>query len=99
MYVLNKLWTGEISPMERMIRPGSAYQKTVAEISTKMDILMEALSPEEKTQVEELEDLKGNLNLLAEEEQFLYGFRMGARMMLDIMGEYKGQFCSLSEIR
>jgi len=26
------------------------------------------------------------------EDAFIYGFRLGARMMMDVVGEYKGQF-------
>ena len=31
------------------------------------------------------------------EDLFLYGFRLGARMILDIIGDYEGQFCSPDE--
>ena len=31
------------------------------------------------------------------EDYFLYGFRLGARMILDIIGDYEGQFCSPGE--
>lgn len=97
MYVLNQLWRGDISPMERPIRRGSEYYKTVVEISKKMDAILEAQAPEERKQMEELESLKSDLSLLAEEDSFLYGFRMGARLMLDVMGDYEGQFCSPGE--
>lgn len=97
MYVLNKLWNGEVSPMERSIRPGSAYHKTVSEICEKTEALLETLPPEAKAKVEVLENLTSRLNLLAEEDMFLYGFRMGARMMLDIVGDYEGQFRDLTQ--
>lgn len=99
MYMLNKLWTGEVSPMERMIRPGSEYHKTLAQFCDKMDAFLETLPPEAKAQAVELENLKCRLNLLEEEDMFLYGFRMGARMMLDILGDDEGQLCSLFETR
>ncbi len=97
MYVLDKLWRGDISPTERMIRPGSEYHKALVKYCDQMDAFLETLSPEAKAQAEALEDLKSDLNLLAEEDMLLYGFRMGAGMMLDIMGEDKGQFRELSE--
>jgi len=97
MYVLEKLWRGEISPMERPLRRGSEYHQKIVEICGKMDALLEALPPAAKAQVEELDDLKTDLSLLAEKDSFLYGFRMGARTMLDILGEYEGQFRDLPE--
>ena len=35
--------------------------------------------------------------LLLNEDYFIYGFRLGARMMLDVVGDYKGQFYSPGE--
>lgn len=99
MHVLNQIWHGEISPMERRIRPGSEYQKALVKYCDKMDAFLEALPPEAKAQAEALEDLKCDLNMLAEEDMFLYGFRLGAGMMLDILEEQEGQFRSLSETR
>lgn len=87
MYVLNKLWNGEISPMERSIRSGSEYHKALVEICEKTEALLEILPPEAKAQMEDLEDLRANLHLLAEADTFVYGFRLGAGMMLDIIGE------------
>ena len=52
------------------------------------------LSPEAKERMEAITDLKHSLSILAEEDVFIYGFRLGARMMLDVMGDYEGQFCS-----
>lgn len=97
MYVLNQLWKGEITPMERTVRRGSEYHQTMVEISKKMEAMLEAQTPEARKQIEDLENLKSDLNLLEEEDIFIYGFRTGARMMLDIMEDYKGQFCYPSE--
>lgn len=97
MYVLNKLWSGEISPMERTIRPGSVYHQTLVEICEKTEALLETLPPKEKIMLEELEDLGSSINMLGEEDSLLYGFRMGARLMLDIIGDYEGQFRELGE--
>lgn len=37
------------------------------------------------------------LTMLSNEDIFIYAFRMGARLMLDVLGEYKGQFYSPGE--
>ena len=97
MYILRELWRGNISPTERFIRKGSDYQKTAKLLSDELDKLRDALSPEAKKQMDSVNDLRTDLTMLAEEDVFIYGFRMGARMMMDIVGEYKGQFYSPSE--
>ena len=92
MYVLDKLWRGEITPSERMVRPGSEYQKTSTQRNAEMNRLLELLSPEAKEQLEVVETLKCDMTMLSEEDAFIYGFQLGARFMLDIMGDHCGQF-------
>ena len=58
---------------------------------------MEMISPEAKVQKEIIDNLQADLTLLQNEDVFIYAFRMGARLMLDVLGEYKGQFYSPGE--
>jgi hypothetical protein len=44
-----------------------------------------------------VERLKHDMNMLSEEDIFIYGFRMGARMILDVVGDHKGQFYEIGE--
>lgn len=97
MYVLDKLWRDGISPSERMVRPGSDYQKASSQRNTEMKRLLELLSPEAKKQLEVVEDLKYDIAMLSEEDVFIHGFLLGARLILDIVGDYHGQFRSTSE--
>ena len=92
MYVLEKLWRDGISPSERLVRPGSDYQKASTQRNTEIKRLLELLSPEAKAQLEVVEDLKYDMTMLSEEDVFIYGFRLGARLMLDIMRDHQGQF-------
>ena len=62
-----------------------------------MDRLMEMISPEAKVQKEIVDNLQTDLTMLSNEVIFIYAFRMGARLMLDVLGEYKGQFYSPGE--
>lgn len=65
--------------------------------SMKMGQFLETLSPEARERLEAINDLKSDLSVMANEDYFLYGFRLGARMILDVIGDYEGQFCSPSE--
>ena len=97
MYVLRDLWRGEISPTDRRVRQGSDYQQRAAEARKQIAEFAATLSPEGKEQMETINDLNHDLSMMAEEDVFIYGFRLGARMMLDVMGSYEGQFCSPTE--
>ena len=97
MYVLRELWRGEVSPTDRRVRQGSEYQQRAAEVRKQMMELTAMLSPEVKERMDTINDLKHDLSMMAEEDVFIYGFRLGARMILDVMGNYEGQFCSPTE--
>ena len=97
MYVLRELWRGEVSPTDRRVRQGSEYQQRAAEVRKQMMELTTMLSPEVKERIDTINDLKHDLSMMAEEDVFIYGFRLGARMILDVMGNYEGQFCSPTE--
>jgi len=92
MYVLKELWRGNIAPAERFVRPGSDYKKASAKFCEEADRFLETLTPEEKKQWEAICDLRSDMTLLAEEDAFVIGFRLGARIMLDVVGAYQGQF-------
>jgi len=97
MYVLKELYRGNISPTERSVRPGSDYKKASLEICKQLDLFLENLTPEEKQQWETIDVLRNNLATMAEEDMFIYGFRLGARMILDVVGEYAGEFTETGE--
>ena len=97
MFVLEELWRGNITPAERFVRSGSEYRKIARKLSDEMDRLMEAISPEVRKQLENIGNLRADMTVLANEDYFIYGFRLGARLILDIVGDYQGQFYSPGE--
>lgn len=92
MYTLDKLWRGEISPMERTVRRGSKYQRTSQKACDEIEAFLAAQPPEVRKRLEAIGDLKSDINMMENEDYFLYGFRLGAGLILDIVGDFKGQF-------
>ena len=97
MYILEKLWRGEISPAERCVRRGSRYQQASTVFCKRMDALLGELPSDVRKRLEELSDLKSEINLMENEDFFIYGFRMGAGMVLDVIGDHKGAFRERAE--
>ena len=97
MYLLDKLWRGDITPSERYIRPDSEFKRKAKEFCDAAERLVEGLSPEGRNHWEDVERLKHDMNMLSEEDIFIYGFRMGARMILDVVCDHKGQFYEIGE--
>lgn len=97
MYELKKLWRGQISPSERRIREDSAYRQVSNRHSKELDVLYKMISPEAIKQYEKVEQLGIDMTNIDEEETFIIGFRMGARMMIDILRDYRGTYYTPAE--
>ncbi len=97
MYVLSDLWYGNITPCERFICSDSEYNKLFHQLCSETELFLSDLSPEKKKHYGELEDLQFRVMKISEEDTFIEGFRMGARMILDVVGEHKRQFKSVGE--
>ena len=64
MYLLDKLWRGDIAPSERYIRPDSEFKRKAKEFCDAAERLVEGLSPEGKQHWEDVERLKHDMNML-----------------------------------
>ncbi len=97
MFFINKLWEWQISPSQKAIRKGSDYHKLLHKITCASSAFEESLDENTKVRFREIEQAQAKLNSIENEETFIEGFRLGAGMVLDILNEYKGQFCPISE--
>ncbi len=92
MYMLKDLWHGNISPSERYICDNSEYKRISNQFYEEVKKFLSDMTPEKEDHYDKLEDLQFKLFDTSEQETFIVGFRLGARMILDVIGEYKGQF-------
>ena len=97
MYVLDKLWRGQISPSERFIYEDSPYHHASRKHSDALNTLYTMLSPDAQRQYEEVEQLAMDMQKIDSEDAFIQGFRLGARLILDAVVDYRGSFYSLAE--
>ena len=97
MYVLHDLWRGNISPIERYIRPGSEYKKYSDKAVNEFEKLLSHLTEEDKQIFDNYNELGMKILSLSEEESFINGFRLGAKIILDVLGEHKGQFGTIGD--
>ena len=97
MFFIDKLWEGQISPSQKAIRKGSDYHKLLHKITCASSAFEENLDENTKIRFREIEQAQAKLNGIENKETFIEGFRLGAGMILDVLNEYKGQFCPISE--
>lgn len=82
--ILSELYHGNIRPAEKEIVPDSDYRQKQLKLMDLAEALEQRLNDEEKKMLDEIMTAWGNLNYLSSEEYFIDGFRLGARIALEI---------------
>lgn len=87
MHILEDLYAGEIHPGERVSKRNGQYAKALDEIIKAGDTLSATFSDEQKNLFESYMDAQREINVLTDVETFIYSFRLGAKIMLDVLTE------------
>ena len=91
MYVLEDLWRECYAPEVKRSRSGSEYHRLTQGLAERRAELLPLLSAEAQSTLERFERTKDTLSAISEEDTFIEGFRLGARVILDVVGDYEGQ--------
>lgn len=91
MMILEELWKGNIAPIERAVLKNSEYQKISHEAIEIMNEFNKELSAKGLAAFDEYCDKKMQLTSISEQDAFIKGVRLGAQLILDILGEYPSQ--------
>ena len=89
MFFLHDLWQGNISPSERSIKSGSEFGKILSQSADLEAKFCKSLNQDQQAAYEELYDKHIRMMAISEEECFIEGFQMGARMILDVLTNYQ----------
>ena len=91
MYILEDLWNGDITPSERVIRTGSQYAQLQKQLVAAEEDFRKELSPDGKAAYDTFCRKQAELSEISECDCFIRGVRVGARLLLDIVGDYPSQ--------
>ena len=97
MFVLDKLWRGELSPSEPCVKYGSEYSEIRHKATNLSSQLASNLPDEEKRIFQEYQELRERMCYISEEDMFVNGFRTGVGLILDAVGTYDSQFVRYHE--
>ena len=97
MSILEELWRGNVTPNERAIKPESEYHNLILAANVEERRLMEYLSADGREVYDSLCRKRSDLAGMSEMDTCIVGFRLGARVMLEVLGEYGGQFPQVTE--
>lgn len=86
MGILEELWYGKINPCERIITPNSEQYRLVKLIVQHEEEMLPTLSEQAKEAYEKLRECRSELTSLIECEAFISGFRLGSKIMIEVMG-------------
>ena len=83
--ILGELWRGNISPQEDSRNNTPEMKQLMDYMARHHDDLLKVLTEEQRDIFERFDDCWSEYASLAEEAIFVYAFRLGASMMLDIL--------------
>lgn len=85
--ILKALYRGQLCPHEAIVPSHPEHQMLVQQIVNETEQWKSKLSEEKFHELEELLDLCDRSAGMYIEEAFLHGFKLGANMLVEIMGE------------
>ena len=85
MNILEEFWYGNIDPAEYDACPSSEYKELIRLISRNEDKLLATMTDEQKEIFSRYSDCVREHQTLAESLLFQNSFRLGARIMLEIL--------------
>ena len=85
MLILEDLYLGDIRPNERGFKRNSQYAKALDELVKVGDALTDGFTEEQKELFEDYMTAQREVTVLTDCETFLYAFRLGAKIMLDVL--------------
>ena len=85
MQVLEDLYMGDIHPSERSFKKNSQYSRALNEVVKVGDALLGTLTEKQKEQLEDYMIAQREVNVLTDCETFCYAFKLGAKVMMDVL--------------
>ena len=87
MLILENLYLGDVHPSERSFKKDTQYSRALNEAVKAGDVLLGTLTEKQKEQFEAYMTAQREVNVLTDCETFCYAFKLGARIMLDVLTE------------
>ena len=85
MQILEELYLGDVRPGDRSFKRNSQYSKALDDVVKAGDALTEGLTKEQKELFEDYMTAQREVNVLTDCETFCMAFKLGAKIMLDVL--------------
>ena len=88
MYVLEDLWGGKVNLHEKGF-PSAQYARAMQRLANCGEMLLVVLNEDQRKLFEEYVNDQLEVSIIADCASFIDGFRLGAKIMLDVLTEGK----------
>ncbi len=86
--LLEELWYGNVYPQEQSTEHNSEIKELISLMGKNRELLSSALTAEQNLTLEKYDDCVNEMNSIIEKEVFAYGFRLGGRLMLEVLTDH-----------
>lgn len=93
--ILEELWHGNITPRTRQFNRGTRYDEALKMMCKNEEKLKSMLEGKEKETFEKFCECRDEVDQYTEEDIFIIGFRLGARIIIESFYEYDGFFSEI----
>ena len=90
MFFIDRLWEGGITPNDKFIKKDSELHKVYAKLSKEVDFLRRNMDEDEKRHFENFTELEAEADDITNKETFIYAFKLGAGVILDLLDNREG---------
>ena len=87
MTLLEDLWYGNVNPHEAILTENRRYKHLLSLMGRNRDELSETLTDKQLEALEKYDATVNEMHSLAEVETFSYGFRLGIRLMIEVIAQ------------
>ncbi len=94
---LEDFYYGNIAPFERQMAPNSELKRAVDRVTRYERQLTEQLDEPRRTILEKLIQSQQDIDSISALENFILGFRLGVRMMVECMDESGGDIREVTD--
>ena len=88
--ILEEFFQGDLRPCDKVMVAGSALRRAVARVSSCEEKLRDRLNDEERQLLQALTAAQLEANYITAQENFIMGFRLGIRMLMECMDDADG---------
>ena len=83
MSIIDELWYGNIAPFEQSTRGDKRFAELLKLVNQNLEELNGMLTDKQKEALQKYEETMNEMYSVTEREAFSYGFRLGARLMVE----------------